>query len=175
MSISLFHEQYIRNNVRIKLQTLLSPNILHMWAFISFTKTKGPIVKPHYTNTHIPPDYVSCLNQHRIKGRKHTNLSSLQTHYYWTLMLLSDAPSGKTNFYAGSKWSVIKTWQTKERKYWANVCKANHTEWDTMSVLRCHYTNTATVLEHLSYSEFQTSFVFQPLMTFKLTRPKLFK
>lgn len=61
----------------------------------------GPIVKHHYTNTHVPPDYV-CLNQLRIKGRKYTNLSYLQTYYKCVLMLLSDTPSGKTNFWAGS-------------------------------------------------------------------------
>lgn len=39
----------------------------------------------------------------------------------------------------------------------------------------CYFTGTATVLEHLNYSELQTSFVFQPLMTFKLNQPKLLK
>lgn len=38
-----------------------------------------------------------------------------------------------------------------------------------------YFTGTATVLGYLSYSKFQTSFVFQPVMTFKLSQPELLK
>lgn len=76
VSIHLLNEQYILQRARIKLHTLLSPNTLYTQDSTSLTKTERPIEKHLYTNNHIPPDYTSCPNQPRIKGRKQTNLST---------------------------------------------------------------------------------------------------
>lgn len=144
MTISLLREQYILHRAGIKLQTLLSANILYKWAFISFAKTEGPIVKHHCANTHIPPDYVSCLNQHRIKGRKQTNLSSLQTHEFCTLTLLGDTPGGKTHFCQEASEALLKTWQTKRREYWAKKTSAEQTA-ESEPLFLSYFTGTATV------------------------------